>query len=143
MSGISNNVFFAVAKIKTVFANDIGELKCGVGTGFWISDEKNKENIFVTNKHVVNYQLYSNTFGFKLKKVEIEFRKSRESEESGCRYLEGTPRFFEVINITDSLKEHSDADCAIFFNPKFNNKEDDYGLVCWINFEEIADQNFF
>lgn len=141
MSGISSDVFFAVIKIKTTFANSIGESHCGVGTGFWISDATNGENIFVTNKHNVNYNFQKDVFGFDLKKVEIEFRKSREGED-GYRYLEGAPDFFEVNNVGASLKEHTDADCAIFYNPTFLNKDENHRLAYWVKFEEIADQNF-
>ena len=106
MSGIDNRILLSVNRVRTTFADDLGNKEVGTGTGFWVShsvdDQEALAKSFVTNKHNLDGEMLWPTKGFQLVKSEIEVRRftkrKSEDEDDGedvGRALQET-KFFEV-----------------------------------------------
>lgn len=132
MSGINPTIFTAVCRLKAHFADDIGNSKQVVGTGFWVKDGENP--FFVTNKHNIDPTLkLGNNTPFKLSRLEIQLRR-----QIGNKLLPQVS-FFTVSNVTQALRIHPTADVAILFNPSV--KTPDFGFN-WFSVHELASTEF-
>ncbi|WP_249065514.1 hypothetical protein [Argonema antarcticum] len=105
-----------IHRVHTTFADDLGNLKRGYGTGFWLTYSQDK-SIFVTNKHNVDPSIkFPDKPALRLHELSIELRHY----ESGLptEYTE----FFIIDNIKDCLFSSSIADCSILVEPKFSKQ---------------------
>jgi hypothetical protein len=106
----NENITWTIHRIRTNFIDDLGNFRSGVGTGFWLLSQNDK-NIFVTNKHNLDASmLFGTNTEYSLNKIEIELRQWKNGMP------QKTSTFFEVINFESVYKSES-ADCAILFEP--------------------------
>ncbi|MGO9135275.1 MAG: hypothetical protein ACLP8A_14690 [Methylovirgula sp.] len=135
MAGISSSsCLFHVNRIEVTFADDIGNSKSVVATGFWI--KKDGVDYFVTNAHNVEprMKLGPNT-AYKLERFNI-FLRSKIYDSWG---LDTHP--CEVANI-HSYKKHNFADVIVLRDVSFVNQRENCTHSCF-PFEDIAGQEFF
>lgn len=111
MSGVAPFALFHVNQMEVTFADDIGNHRTILGTGFWV--DKDGVHYFVTNAHNVEprMKLGANT-KMRLSRIRILLRK----QISGSWVPDTFP--CEVV-IDDTLKMHPTADVAVIMNPRF------------------------
>ena len=140
MSGIDvARVAYGTSMVRSTFADDIGNLKVIVGTGFWLALNP-KNPIFITNRHNFDptMKLGSRT-KFSLHKVEIQLRQV--DDQGG--WLSET-EFFSIWNPVESIHFAQDTDCAIVANFSWEYRKPDFRCgVVTMKSDEIADQDFF
>lgn len=70
----NHNLFLSIVqKINTTFIDDLGNMKTGSGTGFWLVTSQSHRYLFVTNKHNIVPELHNFT-NFKLHSIQIKYR---------------------------------------------------------------------
>jgi hypothetical protein len=132
MSGINQEILTAVCRLKVHFADDIGNTKEVLGTGFWV--KVGKVYAFVTNKHNIDPALkLGAATNFQLAKIEIQLRRKIGQT------LFPTVSFFAVRDIERSLRIHPTADVAALFNPSIDVSG--FGFN-WFSVQELATQEF-
>jgi hypothetical protein len=130
MTGFSQDVAFAIARIRTEFIDDIGNKKSGTGTGFWVEVTPGR-NVFVTNKHNVDPVLFVRnihdrffTDNCQLIEVSIELRHFPSNDQG--KHFSSDTQFFAVNSFESCLQCHQTADCAILLAPTFKDLAADY-----------------
>lgn len=140
MSGINQGIAFTVTQLKTVFFDDLGNKKAGMGTGFWIRLKSGKE-VFVTNRHNIDPSLlFSGDTKFKLLEFYLQLRRFEKNPETGNVHHFPETKFFQIKNA--AIFALTDADCAIVV-PQFENDISPFGILAMIEQANLADQRFF
>ncbi len=132
MSGINQNIFVSVCRIRVTFRDDLGNAKAITGTGFWIAMRPHRW--FVTNRHNVDPKMKAPHSTIQLEKVEIQLRR-----QDATGLLTSEVDFFGVQNL-DCLKQHPTADAAVFVNPSLHSPGYTYGTLDLVT--EIGDEPF-
>jgi hypothetical protein len=120
-----------------MFVDGVGNVRRGVGTGFWITLSDGEMGL-VTNRHNLDPEIKFPGQGLELRELKIEVRKYHDDYPDA-----GLPetRFFTVDPDSPRLL-HRDADCAVLPNPKYVEElPSGFKSVPW-NSMFVAD-NFF
>lgn len=150
MPSINSALVFGVTRIKTSFADDLGNSRSGTGTGFWsrpngeIGGNTGRLS-FITNRHNLDPTLlFGPDTKYKLSKLELEIRR----KHNGLNQIQGRGGF---LRNTDFLKIALDrteirlaqgADVAAIVNPVCINYDPAIsGVAPFV--EEPAGADFF
>jgi hypothetical protein len=104
MSGIAHLILFHVNQIEVTFADDIGNHRKILGTGFWV--DKEGVHYFVTNAHNIEPRMkLGRDTKYQLSKIKIILRRKI--------YDAWVPNTFPCeIVIDDTLKKTSECRCS-------------------------------
>lgn len=123
MAGINANILYSVVRIRASFVDDIGNVRRGVGTGFWLRT-KEERRVLVTNRHVLDASMVAALHGLgeslRMTECSVEQRLMRgvaKTRDDVRRVLQADTRFARVTNIERSLICAPSADCAILAEP--------------------------
>lgn len=137
MNGFNLHNLKSISRIRTTFIDDIGNIKTGIGTDFWIQFTSPDILTFVTNHHNVNIGLKSpHLQKFTLGQIEIEIRPTFCNESNNSIG-------FATVQYND-LIFHPTADiamiCSPFLTTHFNKK---CTVSCLEAHQWLADESFF
>jgi len=142
MLGYRNKLFLGVTRIRTVFADDLGNpSRTGIGTGFWMR-LKSGQPCFVTNRHNIDPAVqFPDMPALRLATASIELRESSGFADGEPNYGFQT-RYSGLADEGNKVIALDNADCAVTV-PKFKEPTDGF-LVC-APFDEgdLADEDFF
>lgn len=139
-SGIPREFANIATRVKTTYADEIGNTRTGIGTGFWYTED-NFNRAFITNRHNLDPKL--NPYfasSFQLKKIEIELRQINDDDT-----LTEETDFFEIQNYL-GLFHSEDADVSLIHLPQFRDTRDQkYQHTAALHGanESLADDDFF
>ena len=139
MSGIVDTIVaYGTSRLRSTFADDIGNQIVISGTGFWLAFDPQRP-IFVTNKHNVDPTLnLGQSTKFHLHKFEIMLRRS----PSPGVWVDEI-RFFAIWQPTTCISMSDDADCAVLADFSWEHRDTNFQCgVITMKPEEIADQGF-
>lgn len=82
--GLTNEYLYSAYKIETTFADEIGNTKCGSGTGFFVRNTKD-ERCLVSNRHVleISYKCSDHEKYKKYKLFSLEVHGKGKNSETG------------------------------------------------------------
>lgn len=133
MSGINPQVIFAVTQIQTTFVDGIGNMRSGLGTGFFLRTASGTV-LFITNKHNVDGTLKLGQ-GWSLQAADISLR----------RFVDDVPSHetkFVAVDLTSTRCLHSaTADVSVLLSPNFHDKPAEYGYKT-LNSSALATKEF-
>lgn len=134
MTGINKAIGAAVYRIYTNFADDLGNIRSGFGTGFWLLLD-DKRPVFVTNKHNVDPSINFPGGSLRLTAVSVDLRSLVDQAK------------IMKVELVDRNCIHCSptADCAILLNPRLNIPSDgmNYTVPFYVLRNDLADQKFF
>jgi hypothetical protein len=117
MSGIDQDLAFAVTRIKTEFRSPIGEKSARIGTGFLLRIGQ-KDDVFITNRHILDLN-YKNDekSDWILSSVSVELRAYTKPP---ARVLPTAQTDFCALTTLETVKfPKNESDVAIILNPEF------------------------
>ena len=141
-TGFNNNMLYSAKRIiveleKIKKENENDEIPQKIfGTGFFV--HKNKETVFVTNRHMVEPGYKNNEFkDYKVKSFSIEIFESIEDIENNKSF-----KIISINNFNDfKFGDNYNDDVACLFNIKLNQLED-AKIIQSIPYDLIADENW-
>jgi hypothetical protein len=114
MHGLNPSLLFASVRLRSTFADDIGNERAAGGTGFWIQCDAGP--VLVTNRHNLDPSwLFPDVDGLRLVSLAVELRHYRVEPKAS-----NITKMFEV-ELGAGVHQHADADCAIIVSPKFTD----------------------
>lgn len=132
-------ILYGATRLKITFADDLGNEKSGFGVGIWTKLPDN-QMVLLTNRHNLDYSFINKDFpNYKLSSLKIRLCKT----SADPRLLDNEARYFSV-NLTNNIcgKLHPTADIAMIINPFFLAFEKEYSKTLFLQWEELATDNF-
>jgi hypothetical protein len=136
IDGGKQDYVFGVNRIRSEFVDDLGNVKSGTGSGFWIRSNSGRL-CFVTNRHNIDPSLKYPGAGLALTKLSLELRRF---DEPG-RFAAET-QFFDLSEQLSKCVQGADFDCAII-DPEGNDIPPNFKPFPAFNESDLADQQFF
>lgn len=119
MKSLNPHLLFGSVRLRSTFADEIGNSRIGIGTGFWVRGRA--APVLVTNRHNLDPQwLFGDACTLRLTALEVELR--HYTSEGGASNL--TKMF--AVDLGAEVHLHADADCAILVSPKFRDHDPSY-----------------
>jgi hypothetical protein len=133
-------LFLGVAKIESVFADTLGNVRPGMGTGFWMCLASGK-NCFVTNRHNIDPAIkFPKNPDFSLQTLKIELRRRIITEDGEPTY-DAKTQFFELTDNSKLLLSEN-SDCAIAM-ADFKTPDEDFPVCAPFEESDLATEDFF
>lgn len=136
MAGINQDLVYAVAQIKTVFVDDVGNVAAGTGTGFFLRTHSSKV-VFVTNRHNLDPQLNPKALTFSASRTLHQVELMLRHHDPTTRAPRSETCFVRVKISDNSIRHALAADVSVITEPVFEDKPSDYGFNT-INVRELA-----
>lgn len=108
--GLNNQFLYAAYKVTATFADDIGNVKVGTGTCFFVKN-KNDELCLVSNRHVLDISFKNNDQSlakYSLRRIEVSGKRG----SSGDNFPESDLSFLIAPNVKFSEDENNDIACV-------------------------------
>lgn len=128
----NENLIWSVHRFRSSFVDSIGNVRTGMGTGFWLSGPGGQRN-FITNKHNVDLSLKSGaSASWRLTTAEIELRRW---DDNGAT---ASTSFFTVADL-GCITSSPVADCSVLISPTlFDHSDADFPIADLTKFRDVA-----
>ncbi|HEY4283633.1 MAG TPA: hypothetical protein VGM62_11275 [Chthoniobacterales bacterium] len=132
-------LFFGVSRVETRFVDDLGNIRTGAGSGFWIHLSSGR-NGFVTNRHNVDPTIkFGPDTKLRLDSTSLLLRK-RTAKGGQFEYHPET-KFFRLTDKSQIAALHN-ADCAIII-PDFEQPINGFEPLVPFEQSDLADRAYF